>query len=448
MSCGHLAFRRIQWAPKFLSLLILLFAAGSPILASPLAPGQGVTFQQVGFDYTGLSTVPFSQYGQMFANYSTLAGAGFGSGYINVVTAAGWAVQNLPVAAASGYAGLSVMFDLGASANGVSQTGISAYVDFSATPLSSAPAGSPQSFNNANGSFNTSLMTNAQGDGANRPANPGAPAANGGISFDIASLLTSLTLQLGHTSVEQDDNQCGPASLANSLDYLRNRYGITVPQTNIPGIAGQPPGSLVGQIDNKMTRPQGQAISNNQFITGKLNYLSDSKITGLSIKHEGGDGAIGTGDVTAGGLTSKFAGKVTADWIISELQHGEDVEMNIRWTGCATAPNCGGHWVDLIGGGFILGRPWVAFVHDYKQGFDAANNKTAINGGTGLFDGGVGFSFLDTDVNGNVFFRNWVDGSTARVNFVVSESLPEPATAMLAFAGLLLLGAGLVRRRR
>lgn len=246
--------------------------------------------------------------------------------------------------------------------------------------------------------------------------------------------MTEIGFQTGHDpSIEQDLNQCGPASVANSLQYLENRFGLLVAQKNIPGIAGNPPNSLVGQLDNTMTRAQGQPISNNQFITGKLHYLANANIKGLKIKHRGGDGAIGTGDVTSSGLTSVFQGGVTANWIISELKKGEDVEMNIRWTGG------GGHWVDLIGGGYILGVPWVAFEHDFNQGFDGANNKTAINGGTGLFDGGYGFSFLPTDVNGNVMFRNWVDGSTAKVNFLVSESIPEPSTIILIVLGLILL---------
>jgi hypothetical protein len=422
--------RKSQWllTTRVLLLAIVCFALLQPTLAQiAVNPGQGVSFQQGGFDYSGLAAQPYSQYGMVFVDYATLnSSLGASSGFVNVVLSNGqWAVQNLPVQSLSGYPGLSMYFDLGSGANNNPVSSLGAYVSFSTTAQMVAPVGTDQTFDSTNGNFTHTVFNNAQGDGAPRPANPGAPNPNGGI---FGAGKTTVTFQPGHTNVEQDVNQCGPGAIANSFDYLKNRYKIKIPNANTPGIAGQPPGSLVGQIDSLAGRAQGQTISNMQFLTGKLTYLANNKITGLSIDHQGGDGAIGTGNVTIGGLTSHYDGKVNVDWIIRQVQAGQDVEMNVRWDGG------GGHWVDLIGGGYINGNPWVAFVNDANQGFDAKTGTTALNGGVGLFDGGLDFSYLTTDNNGNVRFQNWVDGNKARVNFVVAESLPEPTTILLCLS--------------
>lgn len=390
-------------------------------------PGEGVSFAQVNFTYAGASQ-SFSQYGQAFIDYAAIA-SNFGStGFINVVTNDGWAVQNAPVHAASNLPGISKMFDLGASGL---QTNLQAYVEFSTTPLTSAPVGSFSNFGLAQ------VQTNAQGDTAVRTAPPGPPPANGGVAFSDSTF--SFIFQPNHSaSVEQDDNQCGPASVANSMQYLQSRWGIQFGDQHIPGIAGNPPESRVGRLDDTMGRPAGTPISNNQFLSGKLQYLANAGVTGLRLEHQGGDrtggGGIGDGDFNHAGLTSRdFGATVTADFILNQLARGEDVEMNIRWI-----PGPGGHWVTLVGGGLIGGRPFVIFYHDAQQ--DAA-------GGTGLFDGGYGFSFLTTAGDGTLRFRNFVDGSEARVNFVVSESaVPEPSTMLLSAVGL--VGAAMAYRKK
>jgi hypothetical protein len=102
------------------------------------------------------------------------------------------------------------------------------------------------------------------------------------------------------------------------------------------------------------------------------------------------------------------------------LKKGEDVEMG--WVS-----GNGGHVVDLIGGGTILGVPWVSFIQDANQGQD---------GGTNWFDGGVGFS-LFSDQN---ILATWVGGTTqATLDFAFSESVPKPSTwamMLLGFAGI------------
>lgn len=158
---------------SIVAITLLLPLTSTPVLATPISPGQGISFEQVAFDYSGLSPIPFSQYGTMFADYSTLNANGFSSGFINVISGGQWIVQNLPVSAASGYPGLSVMFDLGLSANGSPVTGLNAYSDFSATPWALAPTGAPTNFDTTNGNFSTTLVTNAQETGPTVQPIPG-----------------------------------------------------------------------------------------------------------------------------------------------------------------------------------------------------------------------------------------------------------------------------------
>ena len=331
---------------------------------------EGVSFQQVEFDYPGVASDPNSDYGEINLNYSALNTNGFSNGYVNVVRGSSWVVQNLPVSTTSGYPGMSTYFDLGVS-DGTDVNNFSPVVDFSPTPLIAAPSGVGTLYNNAGGNFTADEIEDQEGDGAGRTTKPGAPA--GPITFGGGA--NSVAYQPGHTNVEQDVNQCGPASVANSMDYLRTRYGINVPaaKTNTPGVGGNPASSIVGQLDQTMNRPQGQAISNMQFINGKLRYMKNNNITGISVESTGGDGVLSGGDYTdpVSGLTAKNGGALTSQWILDQLAKGQDVELNVRWTGG------GGHWVDLIGGGMILGVPWVAYVNDANQGFDAATGKTA-----------------------------------------------------------------------
>jgi PEP-CTERM motif-containing protein len=202
----------------------------------------------------------------------------------------------------------------------------------------------------------------------------------------------------------------------------------------------------VGQIDLKVGRKKGEGVWRSDLLDGKLKYLDDFGPDGLVIKHQGvfdKEGAITiAGDRTQGGTTSTFMGKlVTIDFLMKEIEHGEDVEMDLTFNGTFG----GGHEIMITGGDFILGRPWVTFVHDYTQG---DNTK-----GTGLLDGGYGFAWLDDPGGGNFLqFKGYVigaDGLAAGVRNVITESpVPEPGTLMLVTFGLIRLAFGRKHHRR
>lgn len=311
------------------------------------------------------------------------------SGYLNVTTApgtdSGWVVRNLPIDHSSGYPGLSTIFNLG-NVPGVPVTQISAYVGFSPTPQSSFPGLSLSPYPVGR------LPHNAQGIDQMRPAPPAVPVDARVIQFNGGA--TSLAWQTGHPNIEQETNQCFPASVANSLQWLKLADGTPVPDPHRPGILDN---SLVGKLDTSMKRVAHQVPTYRGGHTGKLDYIGNAGLRlFLSVRHKNvpGTAILPNNNVTSSGVTSVVnnnANLSLPDWAISEVQRGSDVELGFAWD------NGGAHIVDLIGGGYIAGVPWVAWVHDANQGHVAGVPdplQTAINGGVSWFDGGVGFSFI------------------------------------------------------
>jgi len=123
-------YARNLWQRYAVCIVALLVIALTPAYAGQ--PTAGVSFAQVSFT-DSQAPQEYSHYGQVFIDYTML----YGSGYINVERyeggkAVGWMVRNIPVISGSASPGFSPMFELGASGY---QSSISAYVDFSPTPL-------------------------------------------------------------------------------------------------------------------------------------------------------------------------------------------------------------------------------------------------------------------------------------------------------------------------
>ncbi len=413
--------------------LLAVSCLGSSLAVNATPLSSGITFKQVDFTYPGAEQI-YSQYGQVFLDYSEISG----SGYVNVKTSTGWVVQNMPVFGSSGLPGLSMMFDLGYS--GPQTSPFSAIVDYSNTPIydQSQITGNIQSFGTLGHVENNAL------DSAGSFGPPSNPAGKMSVTFDPNGLTTPSIINSIRPSVEQDVNQCGPSAIANSLDYLSRSAGIALVHQNIPGIAGNPKESMVGQIDVAVGRVQGQGVWRSDLLDGKLKYLDKFGPDNLVIKHQGvfdKNGAIViNGDRTQGNITSVFQGNlVTLNFLIGEIHHGEDVEMDMSFGGMFGA----GHEIMVTGGDYILGRPWITFVHDAVQG---DNNK-----GTGLLDGGYGFAWLDDPGNGNfINLKGYVvgaNGLSAGVRNVITESVPEPTTVALILISFLSQTLMVIKRK-
>ncbi|MBL8483615.1 MAG: PEP-CTERM sorting domain-containing protein [Rhodocyclaceae bacterium] len=404
-----------------LAASLAVFALGAAANAASYS-GAGVEFNRVSFDYAGFS-VPDSNYGLLSADFDTISTAlGGGSfGFLNVANSGGWLVQNLPVDLSSGLNGLSVLFDLGITPTGA--TSINASIDFSSTPLATYSAGVQSAF-----ALNSVTMN---GSGLGGPVTAlGAPPAAGGVTFNVPGF--NLIWQPGHVSLEEDDEQCGPGSLARSFTYLENRYGIDIPDPNNPGTRNTA-NSLVGKIDDLIDRDPGQSFSYAQLMNGKLDYLGGSGLVPriLLHHHNNGDNKIGAGNyVSPGSVTSRDdSATPVLEWLLEQIRSGQDIEMVYG----------NRHVVEIVGGGSIFGRTWIAVQDDADQGDP---------GGTSFLEGGLRFTFLeDTDGDGRLNARNLAalnDGNN--INLFTAESVPEPATLLLV--PLAAAMAGMRRQRK
>ena len=245
-------------------------------------------------------------------------------------------------------------------------------------------------------------------------------------------------------------NQCAPAAVANSLQWLEDQYGIDVPDPNDPGLKGDD--TLVGKLDTAMerrapTRTDGDGV---WPLDGKLSYLDDNNLGWLSVKYQAGTGVDGSGtsafnggaaldgttDYTANNVTaagkSPAGGGVTFDWILKELQHGEDVEIDISFQ-CGVdehdEPQYCRHFVEVTGAGYILGIPYITHLSDHAQTDEDPNDTE----GTDQLD----FDFVKLNNKGVITsLPGW---ENATIDQAISESVPEPGTLLLICSAILAL---------
>lgn len=391
----------------------------------PILPGQGLELFQLDFTFPEAQQEN-SSYGMVFLNWNTIFElTGFTLGYLNIVTASNWIIQNMIYDLSAGYMGLSSLFNLGVQ-DGTDVDEIEIYAVMSEEPLMTMDYRTIAYYEVGARPYN------AQGGvGEQRSTVPAPlpfvipPFIFGGESMGV--------FQPGHVSIEQDLNQCAPASVANSLQWLENSQDINVPDDHKPGIRDN---TLVGKLDTAMKRPaHGLPPTWLDVVKGKVKYIDSNGLSDdLSIKHKDHKGTppyLSNDTVKVNNTMSipnTDTTKSLIDWIIEELEHGEDVELGIAWV------NGGSHMVDLIGGGKVLGVPWLAWVHDAYQGYDdngtpadVSDDKTAMNGGISADSGGVGFSFLNNDTLLCVIMGG--DTSRGRIATAMSESKKE-ATAV------------------
>lgn len=364
-----------------------------------ISPGQGISFRQVDFTWPGATTLN-SDTVQIDIDVDTLhSSTGIPSGYINVVTSLGWVVQNLPVLDDFPYAGISSNFRLyeSASGAGTDTTSLDAYVELSSEPVTSVPSGSPQTFMVGDVSYNAQGFGGAVGTGTPPPPPVGV------IDFNVGGVFR-ICWQPGHQCIETAQNQCLPAAVATSLQWLEDTYAsINIPHPNVMGLGDD--GSLVGALELEMkrtwrSRRDGDPVSAQEGLSGKLCYLDHNDIT-LRVKHQGLLGGSNYYDCHY--LSYGQGTVVTADFIIKELCKGEDVELGFLYA------SGGGHFVEVVGAGTILGKPWIAHKSDHDQSDDTK--------GTDIID----FTFLeDSDGDGDL---NLVSGkAVANVAVVFTQS--------------------------
>lgn len=344
-------------------------------------PDVGVYFYQVNYSFNDSSQITDSYIGEVIVDGDLLTSYyDIPEGYLNIETPLGWVVQNLYVSSESTneevpYVSTGFYLREG-PVGGVPVDSIDADISFSSTPMYQPhevhfympyPVGN---------------ITHCIDCGYYEPPIP--------VVFDFNPNQPNQKVEQTptHPNVQAAMSQCGPAAVANSLQWLEDKYpNIKIPHRNIPGICKtggtpNPADSLVAHLDkymerNVVSRTNGQWAKCDKFLHGKLKYLNDTKNDDpqkneklgqyIKVKHQSFYVSLQK-DITEGTVTSKFKGNIgggvkgiSFKFIYEELEKGEDVEALL------TCPRGDGHYVDIIAAGTTGGQKWIKFQSDEMQ---------------------------------------------------------------------------------
>jgi hypothetical protein len=355
-------------------------------------PGQGVEFSQISYSFDELvanvGLLPSST-AEVDIDVAQLQSV-FNGGFLNIVTPSGWVTQNVPILPANSNSYyLATTLNLNV-AQGIQLSNLNATVCYSSQALSNISGSSFDSFALGSAEYNGEGVGN-QGMNFVPPTPP-----IGTLSFN-GSALFQYYLQAFHdwttTDVQTANNQCAPASVANSYAWLNIRWNVPIPDANIMGLRDEVAGSLVGAMDMDMQSPDparypgtcanaqpgrwvydraaGFATPAISQLQGAMQYLSDNQIN-LTLKHQGYspflcDGFTGGVNLNFQGAQSLGQGtRVDPNFIYNEVRRDSAVEYDAVWYSGLGLP-AGGHAMDIIGAGTFFGYPWIYYVSDHRQ---------------------------------------------------------------------------------
>ena len=376
--------------------------------------GEGVAFSQVTFSFPG-GTVTCSSTGRAKVTVANVENpAGWDEAYLNVVTETGWVVFNLWIDFDNAPGSLVTYFDLGVADRTCIET-LQAYVSLHSEPLD------PSSLSVS--SVPLSMFSvgrdewDAEGLGDYMTKEMGAPPpAVEEFLDELQGLLpgTSGYLQPNRVNEQAARGQCGPMATANSLQYLEDRFGVSIPHDHRPGLGGDD--SLVGTLDSDMGREIRRCggVTESELLSGKFKYLSENGLTDALVhRHQGRGVDLPVGKFDAHGIQSVSDGSnVTFEWLCEQVRAGEDVELGYRNEDAAGNID-GGHFVRVVGCGTVLGMPYIIYAHDALQQDDTRGLETVV-------------VFLwDLDGDGMLNFGR----ERLEVDFALSESLKPPSVS-------------------
>lgn len=185
---------------------------------------------------------------------------------------------------------------------------------------------------------------------------------------------------------------CGPAAAANSLSWLDKHHDdIDIPDKWVDAF---------NELSSLM-RKRGKGTEDPDFIRAKLDFIEMYDLP-IKVKYQDdqleGDIKSSSGNSSAKCHDAKPGDMPTKEWMISEAEDDEDVEVGMSY------PTGGGHWVVLTGTITINGKTYLIYKDDKKQGVAGGNDQ--------------GYTPIDETAGGMV-----LPGiSNAKVDIVVSES--------------------------
>ncbi len=345
-----------------------------PVIVENLYLYDGLSFHQISYDFDSVQ-VDYSMSGQLEVDVPTfLASTYVDSGYLNVVSDMGWIVQNFPIWDDSETVRTMVDFQI-TDAEGTPIDELEVSLLFTEDPLVDVDSVDmfPAYY------VVDEIVSGVEGAGGLFTTVVPLPFAPNTIMFDPLGIV-EYESQPNASNVQTAKDQCFPMSIANSLQYLEDRYGLPVPHEHKKGLKGD--NSLVGQLGQAANRfaparDSGYGVWFRPMVEGKFKYCKGNGLRRkLICKHQGyGYGrathneALPAGDFSANGMKSEdesVNGKVTWDWICDQIKNGEDVEVVFSYDDAA-GNAVGGHAVRITGCGKILGIPFLSYVHDGRQ---------------------------------------------------------------------------------
>jgi hypothetical protein len=471
---------RAHIASTFGVALVLALGAWGMRPAAASQVTSGFLVEQI--DFRDGADSRYGEFTVVRAAINAAAGLPSGSGgYVNVMIdrASGpdeWAVRNLPVWPGSGSVDTATTrFDLGGSnsAIGVDVTSVDLYVDYSGTP-----SDEPSDFFPGSGFVTASVGSTVYAVGGVEEDVHGhlggCDETSLDLSFDPNGIGNLHVVQDQHPNVQAANNQCAPAAVANSLQFLENTTNIEIPHDHDPGEDGDD--TLVGQLDAATGRSVTDRTNGSGVwpLDGKLKYIADNDLSNAIVVKHYGDGKTGgtpnaaldsSMDLTRHGVTSVGKGAISWAALCQELADGEDVEIDLHYTPrcdagsganvgeiCASDADCdddapceaseadcegkcvdGRHYVEVVGCGTILGVPFIQHVSDHAQTDEDATDSE----GTDKVD----FEWMVGD---------YLPCSDATVDQAIVQSPPElvPTGPLWPLAALVLAEGAVVLRRR
>jgi hypothetical protein len=392
----------------------------------------GISVSQVDFlfDY---ATQPNSNWGRVEVETATLlATEGLSRGYLNGYGDDGWMIQNL-IIDDDQTEKITMYFDLG-NMIGTAVPMLSFHLQLTAAPLVEFADGPRTTIPVDRFGYNAE----AAPDGILLTWLPSPPLPQ--FDFDVSTFEEAIKNEEDE-NIQAAMNQCVPASVANSLQFLENHYPeIEIPHDNVSGLRGD--NSLVGRLDEHMgrrkctpidadsacscpdelpTRTDGCGVTPREMLRGKFSYLKANGLEDAFVhKYQGysftpdpdqfPDSRLPEGQYESDGITAtdeSVDGKVTWEWIYEEIKNGEDVELLIGYED-DKGEFTGGHAVRVYGAGKIVGCPYVLYKHDALQtdqdldDNDGLEEVMAYAGVDSDFDGILNFGSADAEICGAI----------------------------------------------
>ena len=277
-------------------------------------------------------------------------------GFLNVATPDGWVVQNLPIPLECPYDVMATYFGIGPLAFDHQQLFSRDVAICYTTEVLSQFA--PTVFSPIGVSR---CKYNAEGLGTGSTTAKPEPPLPGDLQYPAGCVSKSAVMQTpAHRNVQTAQNQCSPMAVANSLQWLEDKYGLKLEPDHVLGLRTDNPNvTLVGVLEEKMNR----AVTNRE--TGEPTALLQRN---LGIHRFIADARAKKQLVFGWALQPPMGAGQLQQWYVSKVMSGAAAFIGMAWGEDAA------HEVALVGTG-VVGKPddnasdqrWIAFVHDELQ---------------------------------------------------------------------------------